>query len=1167
MSAAREIPDAVRHRQAIASDPTVAAFVAANAGSGKTHVLAQRVIRLMLDGGHGGVDPSKILCITFTKAAAANMAARVYDTLRGWIALDDRALDDAMRKIGITGIDAAKRARARRLFAAALETPGGLKVQTIHAFCTRTLQQFPFEANVAARFAVLEDRAQSEMLERATLGVLTEAAAAPASALGRALKTAVAAAADTTLRDVVREAIGLRNKIECWIAAAGSVAAAIAELASVLGVDPDDDLARVEAEMVEGPLLPSSAWQGVAALCREGSKSDQDQARRLSQAMVASGHARLTTYLDVFMTRDGKPRAAVITKALAARFPDVAQRLLSEQVRLDAMAARRNGVICRDRSAALITVAVAVMARYAAEKDRRGLLDYDDLIVRTVGLLSNIDPSWVHYKLDLGLDHVLIDEAQDTSEAQWDIIKRLVSEFGAGAGVRGLLKRTVFAVGDEKQSIFSFQGAAPQEYDTARRHFENMYVGTEVDWRFVRFDHSFRSGSNVLGAVDAVFSSASVYRSITTDRDGMAPHLSLPGAAPGLVEIWPLIEAARVPEMEAWDAPFDAVPETSPQARLARMIAEAVRRMIAEGSPVGHDRERRPMRAGDVLVLVRQRGALFESIIRALKHAGVAVAGADRLVLAEHIAVVDLLALADALLLPQDDLALAVALKSPLFGVDDDALFDLAWQRRGSLRETLAARAAENPIFASADALLRRCTAAARHHTPFGFFAWLLGPERGRCRIFARLGLEAADALDEFLALALDYERREIPSLQGFTGWLRAAATVIKRDMEITRDEVRVMTVHGAKGLEAPVVILADTTTPPQGSHPPRLLEVHPVGTTPGAPACIVWAGRRDDDVEAVARARQKALDENENEHRRLLYVAMTRAAERLIVCGYQGKTGRRPGCWYDLLTAGLDGQPGFDAFGEGDAKVWRYQKVPQPAEVGAPARPSEPAPIAAVPAWLKAEATPEPLRPVALSPSAAYDEGAAPIRRKQQRQDARQALAKGSLIHRLMQSLPDVAPERREDVARRFLSRSAARFDQDARDGFLAQVLAILADRRFAALFGAGSRAEVPLVGRLRRPGREVLVSGQVDRLVVTPQAVLIADYKTNLDPPDSPAAVPPAYVQQLALYRGVLAAIYPDRPVRAAVVWTDRPDLMEISSAMLDQALDQLFAGITPQ
>jgi ATP-dependent helicase/nuclease subunit A len=623
-----------------------------------------------------------------------------------------------------------------------------------------------------------------------------------------------------------------------------------------------------------------------------------------------------------------------------------------------------------------------------------------------------------------------------------------------------------------------------------------------------------------------------------------------------------VIEAESTAEIEGWDAPFDAVSESSPRAKLAEKIAFTVRGWIASGATVG--RERRLLTAGDVLVLVRQRGPLFEAIIRALKNAGVAVAGADRLVLTEHIAIVDLMALADALLLPQDDLALAVALKSPLFGFDEDMLFNLAWNRRAGLRETLAARAGDNLFFATADALLNRCAAMARHATPFAFFAWLLGPEHGRRQMFARLGVEAADALEEFLELALDYERREPPSLQGFLAWLRSADAVVKRDMEISRDEVRVMTVHGAKGLEAPVVILADTTTPPAGPHAPGLLALPQPRAAPGAPSCLVWPGPKKDDVEAVATARALAKAEAEDEHRRLLYVAMTRAAERLIVCGSQGKY-RPAGCWYDLVVEGLTGKPGFEEIGEGDARVWRFRVAPDIAladlvapDFGDASARLPPAIYDDEPAWLTAPAAGETARAVPLNPSTAYDETAAPRRLASGGPDARRALERGRLVHRLMQSLPELPASERAAAAKRYIERAGAAFEGDERDRLVAGVLGLLADHRFAPLFAPGSRAEVPIVGRLHRPGRpDILVSGQIDRLVVTADAVLIADYKTNQVVPDTRQTAPEAYVAQLALYRAVLGKIYPGRTVRAALVWTESPALMEFSAAALDAAL----------
>jgi ATP-dependent helicase/nuclease subunit A len=1168
----REIPRAVRRRQADASDPACSVFVAANAGSGKTHVLAQRVIRLMLDGAPGGVDPSRILCITFTKAAAANMAARVFDRLRSWIALDDGALDAALAEIGVHTIDAGKRARARALFAAALETPGGLKVQTIHAFCTRLLQQFPFEANVAARFTVLDDHSQKEMFERAIMAVLLQAAGAPDGALGRALRHAVTGAADSTVRAKLQEAIGKREAIAQWLDAAGGIEQAMAQLARTFGIDPSDDLAVFHKEIVDGPHLPSAEWAAAATAFAEGSTRDQEQADRLTEALAAGDvTSRAEAYLRVFFGKDGEPRASVMTRPLARDYSSLDTRLTAEKARLEALVERRRAVVCRDRTAALLTLAREVIVRYGAEKDRRGLLDYDDLIDKAGAMLDRVDSSWVHYKLDLGLDHVLIDEAQDTSEKQWRIVRELVAEFAAGAGARGSLARTLFAVGDEKQSIFSFQGAAPRQYEEMRRYFAAVFSVSEIGWRHVRFDHSFRSGPNVLGAVDKVFASAAIHRSITSDEAGMPRHLALPDAMPGDVEVWPMIEPEAKVEIEAWDAPFDAVPESSPRAKLAAKIAGTVRGWIADGILV--DAPRRPLTPGDVLILVRQRGPLFEAIIRALKNAGVAVAGADRLVLTGHIAIIDLMALADVLLLPQDDLALATTLKSPLFGFDDDLLFALAWNRSASLRDTLAARAEERAEFAAADALLTRCARMAREATPFAFFAWLLGPEGGRRRIFARLGVEAADALEEFLELALSYERQEPPSLQGFVSWLRSTEAVVKRDMEIERDEVRVMTVHGAKGLEAPVVILADTTTPPAGPPGPApLLTVPQPQAAPGTPPCIVWPGRAKDDVAAVSTARARARQDAEDEHRRLLYVAMTRAAERLIVCGCQGVNRRPEGCWYDLVTNGLAASADFNETGEGDGRIGRYRVVPH-VDRGPAGKPPAPATPHDIPASLGVPVAAEPARMVRLTPSTAYEESVAPHRHATAGQDARRALERGRLVHRLLQSLPEILPMGRRAAADRYIERAGGAFaaderatalTADERDRLVTAVLGILDDARFAALFAPGSRAEVPIVGRLARTGRpDILVSGQIDRLVVTPHAVLIADYKTNQAVPATADKAPPAYVEQLALYRAVLGRIYPGRKVRAALVWTEGPALMEFSGLMLDAAIERVTSA----
>jgi ATP-dependent helicase/nuclease subunit A len=1162
VKAPRTIPSAVRATQARASDPAASAFVSANAGSGKTHVLVQRVIRLLLDG----VAPEKILCITFTKAAAANMAERVFSTLGHWVTLDNDGLDTAILEAGIPNPSPTLRKSARKLFACALETPGGLKVQTIHALCTRLLQQFPFEANVPARFAVLDDRDQTEMMERANLGVFLEASRHPDSATGRALMTAMASAADVTFKDVVREACLSRDHFMAWTDAAGSAHAAATQISAALGVDPDDRIEDVERAIVDGPNLPRSRWPEIAGILDTGSKSDQEQARRLRDAMIFTGAAQVDEYFGVFLTEaDRTPRKSVVTKKFIDNNPAIGRLFDQETSRIAPLIERRRAVTARDRTEALLHIATAAAANYRREKQERGLLDYDDLIDKTLAMLDRVSSGWVHYKLDRGVDHVLIDEAQDTSPRQWDIVKHITSEFTTGAGARDGVVRTVFAVGDEKQSIFSFQGAKPREFAEMRQYFQSKLQAARQKFEPISFTYSFRSGMGVLRAVENAFHSSEIYQSITTDKDGMPRHEALPDAGPSLIDLWELAEADDRQDIEGWRAPFDGVSLTSPEVKLARRIQAEIKSLVDSGTMTGSTDARRPLRYGDMLVLVRRRGNAFDAVIQALKHANIPVAGADRLKLTEHIAIIDLMNLADALLLPQDDLALAVALKSPLFGLSDDDLFKLARDRKGSLRAALTARAVTDGLLRDVLWRLEQCERRVVHETPFAFYAWLLGGDGGRARILRRLGHEANDALDEFLELALNYERKAPASLQGFMAWLRAADTEVKRDMEISRNEVRVMTVHGAKGLEASVVFLVDTTTSPSDTQRLKLINLPQGNAGPHAPGVVVWAGRKAEDPSSVVAARAAMIADTEDEYRRLLYVAMTRAADRLVVGGcLPGNMNTvRKSSWYDLITKGLarsDLQ--VQEFETPNGKVTRYTLAEEAApSAGSVAAAPATAPIA-LPNWLLTPAQPETSTESALRPSEPANEDSHPIRTGESIAQRARALQRGTLVHRLLQSLPDIAASSRRDAALAYLARNADGWTADEQRVLAESALALIADARFAPVFAAGSRAEVSIVGRLERPNRRpALVSGQIDRLVVTDSEVLIVDFKTNHAPPAQAAEAPKGYVRQLALYRAVLEKLYPQRPVRAALLWTETPEFMEISAPALDAELAALI------
>ena len=591
---------------------------------------------------------------------------------------------------------------------------------------------------------MLDEATTAQLLNQLTLVVLLEGATNPDSPLGKALEIAIAAAADTTFKEVIAETIGKRDLITQWITRAGGVQQAIDELTRTFDLAPGDNIATVEADYFAASDMAQSEWPALIEIFSAGSKTDKERAHSLSAALRSSGRERLENYLDVFCTDSRTPRGSIVTRKIADADPQLAMRLKAEQERVCKLLAREFALRARDRSAALITVAAEVIERYRREKERRGLLDYEDLIDKALTLLRDASSkstaaAWVLYKLDLGIDHVLVDEAQDTSDKQWEIIKILVAEFLPG-GARENVRRTLFAVGDEKQSIFSFQGAVPHKFAEMRVHFDALHKKSDAVFATEKLDYSFRSAAGILNAVDVVFKQPEAFRGLTVDPTWTV-HQALPDALPGEVEVWDLtIPNKSDLDKEGWDAPFDTTSETSPSVKLAAKIARTVKGWIADGT-----------RPGEVLILVRQRGPMFEAVIRALKHAQIEVAGADRLVLTEHIAIMDLLVLGDALLLADDDLALATVLKSPLFGLDDEQLYKLAYQRKSSLHSVLRAKAGEDAAYGAAAAALDVLAQKARTSSPFEFYAHVLGAQKGRARILSRLGTEASDPLDEFL--------------------------------------------------------------------------------------------------------------------------------------------------------------------------------------------------------------------------------------------------------------------------------------------------------------------------------------------------------------------------------------------------------------------------------
>ncbi len=1126
--------------QRVASDPRASAFVSAHAGTGKTKLLVDRLLRLML----AGADPARILCLTYTKAAAAEMAIRLQRVLGGWVMMDDALLEGELAALDI-GPDAVP--LARQLFARVLDLPGGMRIGTIHAFCQSLLKRFPLEARISPHFRLMEPEDARAALEQAREAVLPDAEA-PALAALAGLVNADGFALLAANLEKARERLALTQNLSpeglrtAMMRAAGAV--------------HEDEAALLQnaVSWADEPKL-----RRALALVAEGaSDSIRPKGERMLQWLALPPDLRaehFDAWVEEFFRPDGEPRGLGVFAN--KKFAEVNRHVIplceAEQARLASVLDGKRALKLAAASAALLRLSAPMIEFYAQGKARRALLDYDDLITRTHGLLQDeaVGAAWVLFKLDGGLDHLLLDEVQDTAPAQWLIADRLTAEFFAGEGARDEvnLPRTVFAVGDRKQSIYSFQGADPEKFDFWRGVFGGRVEQAGRAWRDVTLQTSFRSAEPVLALVDAVFSQPAARAGVCLPGEILRHQAHRTGHA-GRVEIWPKVPRAEPPPHTPWSIPLRNQAQISAPQTLVNHLAAWIAQQTDGSTPLPS--AGRPLRPGDILVLVRRRGEFDRALVRALKAAGVPVAGLDRMMLVDQPAVQDLLSLCEALLLPQDDLSFSEMLVSPLGGLTDESLMHLAAQRPGSVWDALRSRAGERPEWQAAAKFFSALLARVDYAPPYALLSEALGPLGGRANLFARLGPEAAEPVDEFLNAALLHAASHPPSLQGFLHWLRQSAAEVKREAEAAGDSVRIMTVHGAKGLEAPLVILPDTTSLPPDERGLCWAQDEESGAH-----LPLWQPNKDFRCAAVESLRDAQAQKRAQEYNRLLYVALTRARDRVLVCGWEVRQAQE-GCWYDLVAAGMKALSArADTFGAWPGQIYVVEtpqaNTPETRAKTLGAAPPEklPAWAGCAPDWRPAPLAAEPALPRPLAPSRpeGIGLGKVPAARSPLAQPApADRFSRGLAMHALLEHLPDFHVEARREAAHRYAARPELGLADPA--ALAEAALAVLDMPGIEDLFGPGSRAEQKVAGVA---GGQV-ISGQVDRLAILPDRVLIADYKTGVPPADA-ASVPVLYLRQMAAYRALLALLYPNRPQTCVLIWTDGPTVMILPPALLDR------------
>jgi ATP-dependent helicase/nuclease subunit A len=1145
-----------------AVDPRETVWLSASAGTGKTQVLSARVLRLLLQGD---VAPSQIICLTFTKAGATEMAARINEVLASWVRAKPEALAKDLKAIGADFTPQVKD-RARTLFAEVLDCPGGgLRIDTIHAFAQWLLAAFPHEADLTPGVRAMEDRDRA-LLMRQVLGDLL------VDAEQRGDMSTLDALAALSLRlgpdDVEKYLLRCADAHEAWFGTGAWQVPMRPRVNQLLGLAADASEADLAGLCSDQAFDMASLRRCLETLAAWDTGTGREGAAAIGNFLLASPDDRIEQLDELgaalFNKGDGAPKQL---NNILKRDPDYEEYILRVSESLVAVREHRSLLQLAEWLTPALELGRSFALAWDEAKKREGFIDFDDQIRRAAELLGKSEMAeWIRYKLDRRFDHILIDEAQDTNVAQWQIINALTGDFFAGEAAHGDKMRTLFVVGDDKQAIFRFQGTSPENFKDARDRVRGLMQGAADNALMLRsnssvrtlqeldLSQSFRTAQAVLDFVDRAIGK------IGHTGFGLSkpPELHVGQKRAGYVAMWRVVgqEVAEAEDAgedeqgnEGWLARSDR--------QLADRIARQVRQWMDDGFKLHKDGARRAG-PGDVMVLVRKRKELAGLIVARLHAAGVPVAGVDRLRLGAPLAVRDLVAGLRFAAQPLDDLTLANLLVSPLIGWTQEQLLEHGYRPK-NVRLWEHLRGTRHRDVAEAMALLLDLLGRADYEPPQALLHWLLvGPWQGRRNLIARLGREANDPIDELLNAANAYAASDTPSLQGFLRWFDAGEGELKREAGKAGGLVRVMTVHGTKGLQAPIVILADAADNPDSSRGGALDLVDPPSEDfdDQEPRRIPLPRlRKDEKLGRIAAKEEASGKADREEHWRLLYVAMTRAEEALFIGGSLSPREKAPApdSWY----ARLEGLFGADEWL--DDPIWgaRLERgevpLPVPLETGG----AELRPASALPAWLSAPPGPEPRPTRPLVPSALGEDIAAdpPFLPGTGQTAAR----RGVLMHKLLERLPELAPDQRMTAAQAWLGRMAGEFDAAERDEMAQAALEVLAHPDWQDLFSPAALAEVPIAALV---GTRV-VAGTIDRLLVTPDRIWLVDFKTARRPPTALDEVPIAILRQMAAYAAALEASFPGRVVEAALLYTQVPQLIAIPPGVLDRHKQELIAA----
>lgn len=1080
----------------LALNPNFNVWVSASAGTGKTKILTDRLLMLLLTD----IDPQKILCLTFTKAAASEMRERLLHQALEWSICSEEKLIESLNQFLESAPSQEQQMKARSLFMILINGTPGIRITTIHSFCQSLLTQFPIEAGISPAFKILAEHESHPLLKQA----LEETLAFSSTTLE--LKQAITLLTENlhvvTFQEIIESLIARPERLQKILNE--GLEAATQKLEEMFGCHHTQSPEDYVKEYQKVQQLEDLHRMRVALA--QGGKTDIARSEAIHEWITLKSLPTIKNfeeYAGHFLTLDGEIRKNLVSTSVSQKFPDVLDLLSREAHLIQEIFQRQKSLLNMKMTKALYQLGLAILEKYERLKKMTHALDYNDLIQKARFLLTDSELcSWVLYKLDGGIDHILIDEAQDTNESQWDIIQALTEEFYAGESARST-SRTLFAVGDPKQSIYSFQGTSPVIFEKKKSFYQQKIQAAQKNFYTLSLEKSYRSTAIILEAVDAVCSDEDVRMALNKKGEAVR-HISHHQHKGGKVELWPLLESDDK--------------EITGREQLSVCLAKKIKELLDQKTFL-HVRGR-PIEASDILILLRERSSLMASLILSLKKEGIPVAGPDRLSLLNEIAIQDLIALGDFLLLPEDDLTLACILKSPLIGLEEEDLFELAYDRQ---EDTLWQRLQKSLTYQASYVFLSDLRNKVDYVGPFSLYSDLLNRLGGRQKFQARLGEECRDGIEEFLTLCLEYENTHCASLQEFLTWIKATDIEVKRDFSKANSGVRVMTVHGAKGLQAPVVILADTTTKPVWREK-FLWQEKPN-------PLLLWASSHDELPRELKKIKERLQEEQQAEYWRLLYVAMTRAEEHLYIAGVKMRASIK-GTWYEVLLralAPLSHQVEFkEEFLRGSGlQLWKKSQIKQDIEVKFEAENNY-----SLPAYFQNPIDSE----ETLSPliSATIEENLERQEKTFQEQLLRKLLNNLS-IHRSIEY---------EKEAQKIYENFFPFVFKGLFEKYYKAVLHILTDPKLSFLFTGPTYVDVPFAGYPKNKP----ITGQIDRVTVQEEMVYIITYKIGVSDLPSKNSISSEDKKEIEIYQKVIQDIFPDKEIKCYFLWLETGQLREI-------------------